>query len=130
MIAFEKKVYFGSGRPREVLIRKNIFCEITPKKRKYHSNHVYSKFLYFELWIKVLSALYLPLAGKTEKSRPRKTLKLCLRELKSPKKIQKIFDLGLCPVLTSCVQIIFFISKTQNHVKPLKKCCKLVFYGF
>ena len=90
MIAFRKKVYLGSGRPREFLVRKNIFCEITPKKRKYHSNHVYSKFFYFELWIKVLSALYFPLADKKMKNQdPGKHLNFTFRELKSPKKYNK-----------------------------------------
>ena len=68
---------------------------------------------------------------KIKNQDPGKHSNFALRELKSPKKYKKkMFDLLLSPVLNSCEQKNIFFFKTQNHVKPLKKCCNLVFGGF
>ena len=67
---------------------------------------------------------------KIKNQDPGKHSNFALRELKSPKKYKKMFDLLLGPILNSCEQKNIFFYKTQNHVKPLKKCCNLVFGGF
>ena len=61
---------------------------------------------------------------KIKNQNPEKHSNFKFGELESSKKIQKIFDLGL-----ACQKNIFF-SKTQNHIKPPKKCSKRVFNGF
>ena len=61
---------------------------------------------------------------KLKNQNPEKHSNFKFGALKSSKKTQKIFDLGL-----ACQKNIFF-SKTQNHIKSPEKCLKRVFNGF
>ena len=67
---------------------------------------------------------------KIKNQDPENTQTLPWENSNRQKNTKKMFDLLLSSVLNSCEQKNIFFFKTQNHVKPLKKCCNLVFGGF
>ena len=110
---------------------KKLFCVKTPE-----TSLRPLKIVYFEIFIFEFGSPELTLTAshgwqKIKNQNPEKHSNFAFWELKSSKKIKKIFGLGLTLPKTDLLsKKIFFFSKTQNHIKPPEKCSKRVFNGF